>query len=51
MKLIIINVSWASGHHIRVICEGSCDTEEQINPALVSRKDYTKHFKSYRAET
>jgi len=26
--IIIRNVSWASNHHIRVISEGSCDTED-----------------------
>jgi len=27
----IINVSWASTHHIRVISEGSCETEDWSN--------------------
>ena len=31
--IIIINVSWASNHHIRVISEGSCDTEDWSNDA------------------
>ncbi len=25
------NVSWAANHHIRMICEGSCDTEDCSN--------------------
>jgi len=31
--IIIINVSWASNHHIRMISEGSCDTEDCSNDA------------------
>jgi len=31
--LIIINVSWATNHHIRMISEGSCDTEDWSNDA------------------
>ncbi len=31
-KMIIIgNVSWAANHHIRMISEGSCDTEDWSN--------------------
>jgi len=29
--IIIRNVSWASNHNIRVISEGSCDTEDWSN--------------------
>ncbi len=28
-----INVSWAANQHIRVISEGSCDTEDWSNDA------------------
>jgi len=31
--IIIINVSLASNHHIRMISEGSCDTEDWSNDA------------------
>jgi len=31
--IIIRNVSWASNPHIRVISEGSCDTEDWSNDA------------------
>ncbi len=31
--LIIINVSWAANQHIRMISEGSCDTEDWSNDA------------------
>ena len=31
--VIIINVSWAADHHIRMISEGSCDTEDWSNDA------------------
>ncbi len=30
---ISINVSWASNHHIRIISEESCDTEDWRNDA------------------
>ncbi len=30
---IIINVSWAANQYIRVISEGSCDTEDWRNDA------------------
>jgi len=41
--IIIINVSWSSDPHIRVICEGSCDTKDwnslmMINSALITIK-------------
>ncbi len=29
--IIIGNVSWAANHHIRIISEGSCDTEDWSN--------------------
>ena len=31
--IIIINVSWAADQHIRMISEGSCDTEDWSNDA------------------
>ncbi len=31
--LIIRNVSWAANQHIRLISEGSCDTEDWSNDA------------------
>ncbi len=31
--LIIRNVSWAANQHIRMISEGSCDTEDWNNDA------------------
>jgi len=31
LLIIIINVSWSSDPHFRVICEGSCDTEDWSN--------------------
>ncbi len=31
--IIIINVCWAANQHIRMISEGSCDTEDWINDA------------------
>ncbi|XDV36720.1 hypothetical protein PO909_006450 [Leuciscus waleckii] len=38
-------VSQASNHHIRVICEGSCDTEDWSNDAensaLITGINYT----------
>ncbi len=33
INLIIINVSWVSNQHIRMISEGSCDTEDWSNDA------------------
>ncbi len=30
-EIIIRNVSWAPNHHIRMISEGSCDTEDWSN--------------------
>jgi len=32
------NISWASNHHIRMISEGSCDTEDLSNDAENSAK-------------
>ncbi len=32
-KIIIRNVSWAANQHIRMISEGSCDTEDWSNDA------------------
>ncbi len=31
--LIMRNVSWAANQHIRMISEGSCDTEDWSNDA------------------
>jgi len=31
--IVIINVSWAANQHIRMISEGSCDTEDWSNDA------------------
>ncbi len=31
--IIIRNVSWAANHHIRMISEGSCDSEDWSNDA------------------
>jgi len=31
-----MNVSWASNHHIRMIFEGSCDTEDWSNDAEIT---------------
>jgi len=40
-------VSWAVNHHIRMISEGSCDTEDwsndDENPALITGKLLLKH--------
>ena len=33
VQLYTINVSWAADHHIRMISEGSCDTEDWSNDA------------------
>ncbi len=33
---IIINVSGAANQHIRMISEGSCDTEDWSNDALIT---------------
>ncbi len=42
--LIMISVSWASKQHIRMISEGSCDTEdwsnEAENSALITGMNY-----------
>ncbi len=47
--LIIINVSWAANQHIRMITEGSCDTEDWSNDAENSALHHRKkiHFKIY----
>jgi len=36
------NVFWASNHHIRVISEGSCDTEDWSDDAEHSAINYSK---------
>jgi len=43
--IIIINVSWLSDPHIRVISEGSCDTEDWTNDDGNHRN--TLHLKIY----
>jgi len=43
--IIIINVCWSSDPHIRVICEGSCDTEDWSNDAENHRNKL--HFTVY----
>jgi len=43
--LIIINISWASDPHIRVIPEGSCDTVDWSNDAENPRNKL--HFNIY----
>ncbi len=48
-SIIIINVSWSANHHIRMISEGSCDTEDwrndAENSALHARNKF--HYKIY----
>ncbi len=51
LALIISNVSWAPNQHIRLISEGSCDTEDcsndAENSALITGINYTsKYFKN-----
>ncbi len=44
-KLIIIrNVSWAANQHIRMISEGSCDTEDWSNDAENSALHHRKNI-------
>ncbi len=47
--IIIINVSWAANPHIRMISEGSCDTEDWSNDAENSAlyHRHKLHFKIY----
>ncbi len=47
--IIIINDSWASNQHIRIIFEGSCDTEDWINDAENTALHHRNklHFKIY----
>jgi len=47
--IAIKQVSWASDHHIRVISEGSCDTEDWSNDAKKYNCDHRNklHFKIY----
>ncbi len=43
IDLLKINVSWAANQHIRMISEGSCDTEDWSNDAENSALlSYTK---------
>jgi len=45
MYLIIINISWASDPHIRVISGGSCDAEDWSNDAaLITGINYTSLY-------
>ncbi len=48
-KIIIRNVSWAANQHIRMISEGSCDTEDWSNDAenSVLLHKNKLHFKIY----
>ena len=45
VQLYTINVSWAANQHIRMISEGSCDTEDWSNDAensaLITGINYT----------
>ncbi len=47
--IIIINSSWAADQHIRMISEGSCDTEDWSNDAENSALYHRNklHFKIY----
>jgi len=51
LKMIIIrNVTSAENQHIRMISEGSCDTEDCSNDAensALSLQNILKHIKSY----
>jgi len=40
----IRNVSWAANHHIRMISEGSCDTEDWSNNAENSALHHMNKF-------
>ncbi len=41
--IIIRNDSWAANQHIRIISEGSCDTEDWSNDA----ESFVEYFKLY----
>ncbi len=45
---IIINVSWSANYYIRMISEGSCDTEDWRNSALPPRNQL--HFKEIKVQ-
>jgi len=50
--IIIINVSLASNHHIRVISEGSCDTEDfdhrsTLHFTIYSHNNISQYFSLY----
>ncbi len=47
--IIIINVSWAANQHIRMISEGSCDTEDWSNDTEISALNHWNKicFKTY----
>jgi len=44
--ILLRNVSWAANHHIRLISEGSCDTEDWSNDARNLAQNKI-HFKMY----
>ncbi len=50
MLIIVRNASWAANQHIRIISEGSCDTEDcsndAENSALVTNKLHFKHLQT-----
>ncbi len=48
-NIIIINVSWSAYHYIRLIYEGSCDTEDWSNDAenatlITGRNSFLKYI-------
>ncbi len=45
--IIIRNVSWAANQHIRMISEGSCDTEDWSNDAENSAAHHRNTFQFY----
>ncbi len=45
---LIINVSWAENHFIRMISEGSCDTEDWSNDAENSALNHRNKLHSFR---
>ncbi len=51
--IIIRNVSWAANQHIRMISEGSCDTEDWRNDAENSAAHHRNelHFKYMKIES
>ncbi len=47
----IRNISWAANQHIRMISEGSCDTEDWSNDAENSALHHKLHFTIYSKKT